>query len=334
MEVNYFLQEIIRREAEWLFTQQLLGGAVVTAYPGGKMIIPYFANLALYGLAACRYYEERIKKYMQWYLSHLEKPDLHGIYGSIYDYRLDSCGREISTGRYDSSDSYGATFLTLARLYIENCGDDTSWLRYCRHEFELIAGAVLATMQKDNLTLARPDWHVKYLMDNCEVYQGLKDYAWLLSTIWEDDLRAAQFTELAGKVKNAVDSKMRVNGSYCPAIYRFGLRKRPNWKKWYPDALAQLFPIITGVVHPSDKISRRLYDGILRNYPRWFENTYPDSYTTTLVAYAAALLGDRWRLRQYVKNLDSNILSRGHIWPYHAAEAGVLILALQHYSGG
>ena len=324
------MEAIIRREAEWILSQQLPGGAMVTAYPGQPKIVPYFAHLGLYGLAAWGLSLPRVRVYLDWYLAHLERPDCYGITGTVYDYYLEEDGTEVPARTYDSSDSYGATFLTLVRRYYEASGD-AGWLLHHRQELDLVSGAMLATLQRDNLTLARPDWKVKYLMDNCEVYRGLKDYAWLLAQVRWGAGEVERYEALAGKVREALEAKMRVNGGYCPAIYRAGLRRRPNWKKWYPDALAQLFPIITGIVSPEEETARRLYGNFLRNYPRWYEQTTPENFLTTLVVYAATLMEDRWRVRQYVTGLEENIIARGHPWPYHAAEAGILLLALKAY---
>ncbi len=326
------MEDVVRREAEWILSQQLPGGAVVTAYPGQPKIVPYFAHLGLYGLAAWGLSLPRVRAYLDWYLSHLERPDRYGVTGTVYDYHLDGEGVESPTFSYDSSDSYAATFLTLVRLYY-GTGGDRAWLEDHWPELDLVAGAMLATLQKDNLTLARPDWKVKYLMDNCEVYRGLKDYAWLLAQV-KGAGEAERYEALAGKVREALEAKMRVDGGYCPAIYRAGLRRRPNWKKWYPDALAQLFPLITGVLSPEERTARRIYGNFLRNYPRWYEQTTPANFLTTLVVYAATLMEDRWRVRQYVTGLRENIIARGHPWPYHAAEAGILLLALKAYLTG
>ncbi|OIQ60939.1 hypothetical protein MOTE_04670 [Moorella thermoacetica] len=327
------METIIRQEAEWILSQQLPGGAVVTAYPGQPKIVPYFAHLALYGLAAWGLNLSRVRAYLDWYLARLERPDRYGVTGTVYDYHLEGEGAEIPAYTYDSSDSYAATFLTLVRLYYGTSGD-RAWLEDHWPELDLVAGAMLATLQRDNLTLARPDWRVKYLMDNCEVYRGLKDYAWLLAQVRRSAGEAERYEALAGKVREAIEAKMRVNGGYCPAIYRAGLRRRPNWKKWYPDALAQLFPIITGVVTLGDDAARRLYGNFLRNYPHWHRQAQPENFTTTLVLYAAALMEDRWRVRQYVAGLEENIIARGHPWPYHAAEAGILLLAIKAYLTG
>lgn len=330
--VIFYMEALIRQEADWILSQQLSSGAVVTAYPGQPKIVPYFAHLALYGLTAWGLNLPRVRAYLDWYLAHLERPDRFGVTGTVYDYYLDEKGMEVPTYGYDSSDSYAATFLTLVRFYYE-AGGDRAWLENHWPELEVVAGAMLATLQKDNLTLARPDWRVKYLMDNCEVYRGLKDYAWLLIKAGKEG-EAEKYEVLAGKVKKAMEIKMRCNGGYCPAVYRGGLRRRPNWRRWYPDALAQLFPIITGVLAPQEEEARRLYANFLRNYPHWYRQTQPENFITTLVVYTAALMEDHWRVRQYIEGLEENIIAQGHPWPYHAAEAGVLLLALKVYLAG
>ncbi|MDK2820832.1 MAG: hypothetical protein PWP31_797 [Clostridia bacterium] len=327
------MESIINQEIAWVLAQQLSSGAVITDYPAQPKIIPYFANLALYGVASYGQHLEKVRHYLNWYITHLENPDRFGVNGTVYDYLINDDEKEIPTMNYDSSDSYGATFLTLVRLYYTSSGD-SEWIKNHRQELDLIAGAVLSTLEKDSLTLAKPDWKVKYLMDNCEVYKGLKDYAWLLEEVFKDQEWAKRFETLAQKVKEAIEKKMRVNGGYSPAIYLAGFRKRPNWRKWYPDAMAQLFPILTGVLDPGSETARQLYGNFLRNYPDWYNHTLPQNFKSPLVVYTAALMEDRWRVRQYIESLKENILSKGHPWPYHSAEAGILILALHHYSKG
>jgi len=322
---NFLIQE----EAKWIIeTHQLPSGAIVTSYPERQRIVPYFAHLALYGVIEAGGQEDRVRAYLNWYLAHLERPDRFGIYGTVYDYTVATNGEEIPEGSYDSSDSYAATFLTLVwRYYLAT--RETSWLKKHKDELETVAGAILATRDKDGLTLARPDWQVKYLMDNCEVYEGLQNYAFLQEEVWGDKHKAYFYQKLARKVKEAILRKMWVGEGFCPAIYRFGLRLRPNWKKWYPDALAQLFPLICGLLKPKDKEARLIYTAFLRNYPDWHRSVSALSFTTPLVAWAAALMGDSERVRTYFKEVEEKILKAGRPWPWHAAEGGIFILALR-----
>jgi len=323
---------LIKEEARWIITTcQLPSGAIITSYPGNPRIVPYFAHLALYGVVEAGGYEEQVKAYLNWYVNHLELPDRFGIYGTVYDYTVTADGQEIPEGSYDSSDSYAATFLNLVwRYYLAT--REKAWLKEHKDELETVAGAILATRDKDGLTLVRPDWQVKYLMDNCEVYEGLQNYALLQEEVWGDKHKAYFYQKLAGKVKEAVFRKMWAGEGFCPAIYSFGLRLRPNWRKWYPDALAQLFPLICGLLKPEDKEARIIYSAFLRNYPNWYKDISPLSFTTPLVAWAAALMDDGERVKTYFKKVEEKILKAGRPWPWHAAEGGVFILALRAQS--
>ncbi|MGI9952423.1 hypothetical protein V3F56_08675 [Moorellaceae bacterium AZ2] len=323
------MERMLAEEAGWILAgHQLPSGAIVTRYPGRPRIVPYFAHLALYGVVATGNYGDRVRAYLEWYVAHLERPDRFGLYGTVYDYTVTADGREIPEEGYDSSDSYAATFLSLVWRYYQATGDK-AWVEAHRGELEMVAGAMLATEQKDGLTLARPDWPVKYLMDNCEVYQGLKDYAVLQEEVWEDGGRADFYRQKALKLAESIQRKMWVGEGFSPAIYSWGLRRRPNWKRWYPDALAQLFPLICGVLERTSPQARQIYRSFLRNYPSWHLVSSPTAFTSPLVAWAAALMGDEERLSTYFREIREKVIAAGRPWPWHAAESGVLAVALR-----
>ncbi|KUK11733.1 MAG: hypothetical protein XD51_1350 [Moorella sp. 60_41] len=325
MEIKKMLQE----EAWWILeTHQLPSGAVVTRYPAGPKIVPYFAHLALYGVLAAGDYGDKVRAYLEWYVAHLERPDRFGLYGTVYDYRIAADGREIPEESYDSSDSYAATFLSLVRRYYEATGD-RAWLQAHREELEAVAGAMLATEHKDGLTLARPDWPVKYLMDNCEVYRGLEDYAMLQEEVWGNDDWAGFYRRKASRVVESIRRKMWVGDGFSPLLYAAGLRLRPNWKTWYPDVLAQLFTITCGVLEPGTPRARQIYRSFLRNYPSWHLVPSPTEFTSPLAAWAAALVGDEERLSTYFREVREKVIGAGRPWPWHAAESGVLTVALR-----
>lgn len=322
---------ILAEEAKWIIAHnQLSSGAVITCYPGRPRIVPYFAHLALYGVVEAGGYKERVGAYLDWYMAHLEKPDRYGLYGTVYDYTVADDGTEIPEQSYDSSDSYGATFLTLLWRYFRATGEP-DWLLTHKEDLEMVARAVLATRQDDGLTLARPDWPVKYLMDNCEVYEGLLNYAALLETVWGEEAKASFYRQAALKIKEALQRKMWTGEGYCPAVYRWGWRRRPHWKKWYPDVLAQFFPLICGVLEPRSPEAAVIYRAFLRNYPNWHIVSSSSDFTSPLIAWAAALMGDEKRLSIYFREIAEKVIARGHPWPWHAAEAGILILAGKAY---
>lgn len=74
-------------------------------------MVPYFGNLAARALLP--EYPAAVRCYMEWYLAKLNRADHWSLAGTICDYELRD-GRLEATGRYDSADSYAATFLSLA----------------------------------------------------------------------------------------------------------------------------------------------------------------------------------------------------------------------------
>jgi hypothetical protein len=67
-------------------------------------------------------------------------------------------------------DAYAATVLTLLRAYVAADGDTQLPMMHA-NQSEAISGLMVNMMDPaDGLTIAKPTYPVKYLMDNCEVY--------------------------------------------------------------------------------------------------------------------------------------------------------------------
>lgn len=139
-------------------------------------VVPYFVNLVAVDILP--YHPEKVKRYMEWYLDHLNYPDRYGLTGTIYDYYI-SGNSETPTYRYDSADSYGATFLSLSLLYMERTGD-YQFIRDNLNKLKLIAYMIASLRDRDGLVKAVPYWDLKYLVDNIEDICGLKAFSVLL----------------------------------------------------------------------------------------------------------------------------------------------------------
>ncbi|MFA6551812.1 MAG: hypothetical protein WCV41_04775, partial [Patescibacteria group bacterium] len=170
-----------RAEADWVVSCQRASGAL-TLNPGGVNINPYFANLAIMPLSELGAdYRLAVKKYIQWYLAKYNRaPDNLGVVGTIYDYAVTDQGEtpkylvDSESKNYDSSDSYAATFLSVARAYQKNYGD-REWIKQITPDLKIIAGAIEATRQANGLTFAKLNYDTQYLMDNTEVWRGGED---------------------------------------------------------------------------------------------------------------------------------------------------------------
>jgi hypothetical protein len=146
-------------------------------------VVPYFANLAAIDLLPQD--PERVKRYIEWYLRHLNYPDMYGLTGTIYDYYITETS-EIPTYTYDSADSYAATFLFLAFLYTEKTGD-YQLIRDNIQKLKDIAYVIAYLQDKDGLIKAIPNLRLKYLVDNIEDTCGLRAFLLLLWRLKDPD---------------------------------------------------------------------------------------------------------------------------------------------------
>src|SRR5205823_12170935 len=145
--------------------------------------------LAVHGFVKDPAHYDNVKNYMEWYWNHVGFPrhfNVDGcttqsgdknpgnLYGAINDFHVtdtnppqtgDAFADPDASGHHpDSTDSYAATFLSLAWDYWQT--GDTNARNYIRlittgangDRLDYIGEVVLATLQSNNLTCARPDF--------------------------------------------------------------------------------------------------------------------------------------------------------------------------------
>ncbi|PYY02690.1 MAG: hypothetical protein DMG64_10785 [Acidobacteria bacterium] len=260
---------------------------------GASQINPYYSNLAAIGLTHDPAGYGTVQRWMQWYINHLNWPDKWGLYGTTYDYDYNN-GVETSRVYADSTDSYAATFLTLAWTFYQT-GDAAAqnYVKSIASQLDSIGGVLIQTQQNDGLTWAKPDYQIKYLMDNCEAYRGLRDLA-------------AIFQNALGDADNA------------------GNLVAPNMGKWYPDATSQLFPVLEGVIAAADSRSQQAYTSVNNAWPGWPSLSYnaQDPFPWILVGDAAIIMGDTTRVATYIQSIETKYVKNGFPWTWYSAEAG------------
>jgi hypothetical protein len=260
---------------------------------------------------------------MQWYIRHLNWPDQWGLYGTTYDYNY-SNGTETSLNTADSTDSYAATFLSLAWAYYQT-GDAVaqSYVKSLASQLDSIGGVLVQTQQSDGLTWAKPSYQIKYLMDNCEAYRGLRDLASLFQDALGDGNKAAYYNAAADSMLRGIQG-MWMNGSW--AIYKDGAGNltAPSMAKWYPDATSQMFPVLEGVVAPTDASAVQAYTNLNTAWPGWPSLSFnsQDAFPWVLVSDAAVLMGDAAKVNTYMQSIESKYVNAGFPWPWYSAEAG------------
>ncbi|MFC1898275.1 hypothetical protein ACFLYJ_01760 [Candidatus Cloacimonadota bacterium] len=211
-----------------------------------NFVIPYTINLIAISDMQENSNLRPIKKYITWVFRNLNYPDKHGLTGSIYDYNISILGTQTSSEGYDSVDSYSATFLMLLNKYFFK-SQDRALIRQNKQKILDIAYTIVYLQGEDGLTAALPNSDIKYLMDNCEVYGGLKAFI-QLSEEFGWDLEDYYF-DAKDSVERGIMQRM-----YNPELENFNWAvddvniHTSNWHVFYPDCYAQIFPIIYGLV--------------------------------------------------------------------------------------
>ncbi|MBV8208376.1 MAG: hypothetical protein JO041_16445 [Acidobacteria bacterium] len=299
-----------------------------------NFIRPYLGNLAALGLVKDPRRWGAVRAWMQWYIAHLNYGDKWGLSGTTYDYSV-SNGVETSLNTNDSTDSYAATFLSLAWAYYQT-GDPTaqSYIKSVSSQLDLIGGVIAATQQSDGLTWAQPDYLIKYLMDNCEVQRGLRDAVSLFNAIGLTS-RASHYQSMAGANMQGING-MWMNGVW--AVYKgySGAIFGPDMSVWYADATAQLFPVLQGVVSASDSRAQQAYAAFNKAWPGWpqLSFTSQDAFPWILVSGAAAQMGDTARVSQYIQTIENQYVNVGFGGLFYDNEGGWFMRTNWYMQGG
>jgi len=261
---------------------------------------------------------------MRWYLGHINYPiDKWGLACTIYDFKV-SGSTETPTNDADSTDSYAATFLSLAWAYWKT-GDPNAraYIQTLKYPLDCIGGVIVQTKQPNGLTWAKPDYQIQYLMDNCEVYRGLRDLANIFDQVFHDANGRDFYNAHATDVFNGIQSQLwdSGNNNYLTSVGALPT----NWATWYPDSTAQLFPAVFGILAPNDPRAQQLYDTFNRHWPNWTQLGFNDAFPWVVVSAAAALRGDPNSVNRYINKIQSTYVSTGFPWTWYCLEAGWFI---------
>lgn len=334
-EDSNLYESILNHEAEWISSLQFESGAIPTYsdpianYDGKYKVVPYFTHLGLLGLLEKEEYASTVKDYMDWYFAHLNRVETDSTpAGSVYDYIVETDRQtETPTNDFDSTDSYASTFINLLRKYAEVTGDHQYLIDH-KEDILLVASAMLSTMQEDGLTWAKPSYPVKYLMDNTEVYKGLKDLVWICNEIFKDPEAAAIYDQHQTDVYQGIQNGLWLSekNMYSHGKTGDGTLLNPDWNTFYADATAQLFPIWTGVIDPKSEEALSIYNTFNEYHPGWPVLEKSDAFPWALIAYTAAIMGDKIRVDQFLESVKTTYIDENHPWPWYVMESGVTML--------
>ncbi len=332
-------ESIVESETAWIASLQLENGAIPMTYTanGTVKMNPYFADFAALALLdRADDYADNVKKYMDWHFAHLNtaSSDYNGVDGTIYDYEITLADGKItqekSLGSYDSTDSYAATFLMVLNKYYDKTGDSAYILNNVNN-IQRVVNAMLSTLH-NGLTMAKPDYEIKYLMDNCEVYAGARACGMLFTKVSCDQSKAieTQCAEAVDDIYKAVENKLwkPLSGNYKVAVKKtLNLDAiKFSWDEYYPSATAQLFPIAFGLICPRSDRALKLYNKFCDKYD-WENFDYPDAFYWGSNVYTAAVVNDLDRVVTYMENYKG--IAETHAYPLYNADAGKVSMAAQ-----
>jgi hypothetical protein len=295
-----------------------------------ERINPYFSNLAAIGLTKTENYYPQVKAWMQWYISHLNHSDKWGLRCTMYDYSV-SGTVETPLNDADSTDSYAASFLSLAWAFWQTEDDDArAYIKTISRQLNCIGSVLVKTQQNNGLTWAKPDYQIQFLMDNAEVYKGLRDASHLFGALRNPAARD-RYNAHAVEVSQGIETNLwdAANNDYLTYVGA----PTTDWTRWYPDSTAQLFPVLNDVISPSDPRAQELYETFNQKWPNW-STQFSDAFPWVAVSGAAALMGDTDRVNKYINLVQTNYVNTGFAYPWYCAEAGWFMRVNNYMLGG
>ena len=223
---------------------QLADGAFVMKKNGNNAespiwIQPYFGNHAALALLAANEKAknaEDVRRVANWLNWSVKNQSNEGFWyefeGNVMQYR--------SNSKIDAWDSSAALFLMVAERY-ERAGQklNPNILTAARKAFHCIQ---VVEDPSDGLTWAKPDYKVKFLLDNIETYGGLV----AAETIFKNaqlQREALHAREMSDRIGAALEKYwVEKEQLYSYALHENG-RYDTNLNELYPQGLAQLFGI-------------------------------------------------------------------------------------------
>ena len=326
-------------DATWTRGAALPSGAIAV-YVDRQRVLPYLGNFAAWGLAVQGGRTRDIVSlraawsHLAWYAA------AEDASGFVTDYVVDPGGGLTSTGDMDSTDSYAGTFFLAADAayqasnQVEGKSAARARLTALSDGLDGALRAVEATSDADGLTWAKPAWHVKYLMDQAEVYAGLQAATRLFTTLG-DPARAARASTGAQHVAGGVSGLWNPSTqAYDWAVHEDGTRVPADLSALYPDAMEQVWAVAFGLV--PQKRATTLLARIKALHPELAspDAALPGGDGTERVGYwtwaAAAWLavGDRAEANRLLTAIDTAAAAAGRPWPFTTGNAGqVMVVA-------
>ena len=322
-----------------------VGSGAIAVYVDRRQVQPYVGNFAAWGLAV---HGGRVRDlaslrvawaHLAWYAAAQDGS------GFVTDYAVATDGTMTSTGDMDATDASAGTFLLAAEAAyqasrsVEGTSAAKARLTALAKGLDGALRAIEATTDTDGLTWAKPAWHVKYLMDQSEVYAGLQAAKRLFTSLG-DAGRSSRASAGAKAVASGVSGLWNAETrSYDWAVHEDGRHASADLTVLYPHAMEQVWAVAFGLV--PQKRATSLLTRIKALHPELAspDSAMPGGDGTELVGYwtwaAAAWLaaGDRIEADRLLTAIDSAAVSAGRPWPFTSGNAGQVMIQAARLAG-
>jgi hypothetical protein len=305
-------------------------------------VSPYSANLTVLGLLQAGAPEgiPVAGHWIDWYFAHLNPQSAPEGVPDNHFYRLNGEGEttciqpddHLLCHYNDATDSAAATFFSVLWAAHEAGVPAASLNILERQQVEKLADALLKLQQPDGLCWAKKDYRVKYLEDNSEVFNGLCALADLERNVFHDAGRSVFYRSAAGRVQEGILAELYDPRAQLFRVAKFEDNTCPpaNLDIWYPDTQAQLWPLLFGVIAPTDTRSQAIAVAVDKHWngrirPDWAAN--PEQVNQGWIeaghAYAALLMGETNRVQIYVSAVRHSKFKIDDRAPQFASPFGV-----------
>lgn len=208
----------------------------------------------------------------------------------------------------DSDDSYAATFLSLAVRYVRASRNWTWWEANKARLKEVAYRNLAMTAKRSGLTCVFQaprslSNSVAYLMDNCEAYRGLRDFASLLRD--RSELPEANYYDLlaANTAGGMVSQCFSISGgAFTPA----DTETSPQ-TSFYPGTTCQVFPQAFGVTELTPLFDRG-WAYLNSNSPNWQDGRY-DPFSWAILGFVAAKRGQVSQAKAQLSAVEAKFAS-------------------------
>ena len=296
-------------------------------------IAAYEANLGLIGaLRIDPTLREEAGRWLRWQVRHL--PVEGSDRGVLFDRWISADGREMTLcppdidprhcRQIDATDSTIASMFLLAQAYLRHGGNADLLRDAAMQKAFDRAAATLATLQQPSgLTIAKLDHRVGYLMDAAEVAAGWRALAEIQQGVWAQPAVAQLSREREQRVRRGIEQAL---WQPRPGLWKVSDSDgAPDLQRWYPDAMAQAWPLLWGPASSAQTLqrSRAAWSQAAARWPDWpRRNVDPAGFWWPAAAVAAHCSGDTRSAVDWVARARAAWLrpDRPFAWPFQVSD--------------